>query len=270
MKRFWITTFAIFCILLGSLSQASAKDIVLKDPTNDDNGPGTYTYPTHQSYRKGDFDLIEVRITERGNNIEFHVYMRNRIGDVWNSKSWGGNGFSVQFVQIYIHTGQKPGWRDALPGINIQFKEDWNKVVLLSPQGRTRLQSEINLKAKNFKSGIIIPSSTRAQGRAIIGIVPKSELGGTLNTKWGFQVIVQSNEGFPHKDDLLTRRINEYNGEHRFGGGDDGMCDPHVLDMLAGKAKGDTAEIKLQHDILKQYKCGDKPKLAVVPFVYVQ
>ena len=49
---------------------------------------------------------------------------------------------------------------------------------------------------------------------------------------------MQSNEGFPAGNDLLTRKVNEYEGQHRFGGGNDGDCDPHVMDILAGKGAG--------------------------------
>ena len=66
---------------------------------------------------------------------------------------------------------------------------------------------------------------------------------------------MQSNEGFPAGNDLLTRKVNEYEGQHRFGGGNDGDCDPHVIDMLAGSGKGDASEAKAQHDMLK-YECG--------------
>ena len=54
---------------------------------------------------------------------------------------------------------------------------------------------------------------------------------------------MQSNEGFPGDTDLLTRKVNEYEGQHRFGGGTDFDCDPHVMDML-----GDQAQ-------LADYKC---------------
>ena len=58
---------------------------------------------------------------------------------------------------------------------------------------------------------------------------------------------MQSNEGFPAKTDLLTRKVNEYEGQHRFGGGNDGDCDPHVMDCLAGSGTGDKAEDRQQH-----------------------
>ena len=64
------------------------------------------------------------------------------------------------------------------------------------------------------------------------------DLGAGDPTTWGYQVVMQSNEGFPAATDLLTRKVNEYEGQHRFGGGNDGDCDPHVMDLLAGDGDG--------------------------------
>ena len=65
---------------------------------------------------------------------------------------------------------------------------------------------------------------------------------------------MQSNEGYPQKDALLTRAVNENRGEHRFGGGRDDNCDPHVIDILG----------KDQHEVLKAYKCGQPAELPMV------
>ena len=94
-------------------------------------------------------------------------------------------------------------------------------------------------------------------------------IGGPPQAGWGYQVLMQSNEGFPDKTDLLTRKVNEYEGQHRFGGGNDGDCDPHVIDLLAGKAVGDKGEIDLQHKMLA-YECnpdGTAKKLATLTMV---
>lgn len=256
----------VLAAMISVSMMAHAASLTFKDPKKDDKGPGTYSYPTHRSYKRGDFDITKVKISTSGSNVIFKVYVKNTIRDPWKSKGWGGNGWSVQFAQVYIHTGAGKGWKKSLPGMNVRFAKKWNKVVLLSPQGKTRLKSEINLKARRFKSGIVIPTSTRKSGKALIAVVPKSSLGG-FKTSWGFQVLMQSNEGFPRKKDLLTRPVNEYNGKHRFGGGNDGDCDPHVIDMLAGKAKGKRKEKKAQYKAL-QYSCKGKKKRAVVPFVF--
>jgi hypothetical protein len=106
-------------------------------------------------------------------------------------------------------------------------------------------------------------------GRTVSATVDKKELGEGDLTTWGYQVLVQSNEGFPDKTDLLTRKVNEYEGQHRFGGGNDGDCDPHVIDLLAGKGTGDKGEIELQHQMLA-YECnadGTSKKLATLRMV---
>lgn len=264
MTRWLATLITAAAVLVGSVSTADALKIRFKDPRKDDKGPGKYTYPTHSSYRKGDFDLRRVTIKTSGSNIVIRVRFQNRIRDVWKSKTWGGNGFSVQFAQLYIRTRKGKGWKSALPGMNVRFRKPWNKVILLSPQGKTRLKQEINLKARRFKKGIIIPTTTRASGKNLIAVIPKSALGG-LSKTWGYQVLIQSNEGYPNKKDLLTRRVNEYGGAHRFGGGHDGMCDPHVIDMLAGRAKGRSSERKAQYKALR-YNC-KKKKRAVIGYV---
>ncbi len=62
---------------------------------------------------------------------------------------------------------------------------------------------------------------------------------------------MQSNEGFPADTDLLTRKVNEYEGQHRFGGGTDYDCDPHVMDilgdhgMLAYECEADGTPVKM-------------------------
>jgi carbohydrate-binding DOMON domain-containing protein len=265
MKVF-VTSLLSACLVFGLAAESHAFKMTFKDPKGDDKGPGKYTYPTHQSYRKGAFDMRKVTIKTSGSNIEVNIRMRRSIKDVWKSRGWGGNGFSVQFAQLYIRTGKGKGFHQSLPGMNVRFKQKWNFVVLLSPQGKTRLRSEINLKAKRFKKQIIIPTITRKQGKSIIAIFPKNKVPGFTKSS-GIQVLMQSNEGYPRKQDLLTRPVNEYNGKHRFGGGNDGDCDPHVIDMLAGKGNGSSSEKAKQYKMLGSFSCKGKKRRATIGFV---
>ncbi len=250
--------------------------ITFKDPTGDDKGPGTYTYPSHAVYEAGTFDIKEVEIEDKGDSVQFKVTVKQRIKDPWDSKSWTppGQGFSLQFVQIYIDRDHKvgSGHTKTLPGINILFAPDeaWDKVVLISPQAVSRLKMETKMKAKEFAKDVVIPKKVRVSGKTFTVTVPKKDLGEPTRD-WGFQVVMQSNEGYPDAADLLTRDVNEIEGEHRFGGGSDWDCDPHAIDILAGKATGDSSEKAAQYDALK-YTCAgsdmSKAKLAVVPMIY--
>ena len=138
---------AIVCVLLWPVF-ATAVDYT--DPEGDDNGPGSYVYPTDRAYTRGSFDLKSVSVEVDGDEVEIRVEIGARIEDPWRSEEWDGNGFSLQFVQVYfdLTRGDTQGFVDALPGMNVQFEADqaWNQVVLMSPQGSARLQQEVNDK----------------------------------------------------------------------------------------------------------------------------
>lgn len=267
MKNMFLTL-----MVMAFAVNASAKTIVdMHDPKGDDKGPGTYIYPTDPVYKPGSFDIREVKIKQSGSKVIFKVKIATRITDPWDSKSWGGNGFSLQFVQVYIDSKPNAGHCDGLPGLNVKFKPTacWEKVVLISPQGKAKLSSEIDQKAKALKKDIVIPVKTRVRGMVLTAVVKKSDLGGIPKANWGFQVIMQSNEGYPDSHDLLTRKVNEYQGKHRFGGGSDYDCDPQVLDILVPPAKGGKDEIQAQYKALK-FHCDAKGKgpLVLLPMVY--
>ena len=247
------------CALLLISIPSLAMALEYTDPEGDDDGPGTYVYPTDRAYERGSFDIQTVEIEADGDTVEFRVEVAARIEDPWNSEDWGGNGFSLQFAQVYIDLtpGDQDGFTNALPGINAQFAEDqaWNRVVLISPQGETRLTQEVNEKAPDMAESVVIPESTRAQGRTLVASVPLSAFGDAPIDAWGIQVVMQSNEGYPTSTDILTRPVNEFEGPHRFGGGNDHNCDPHVIDLLAGSATGDAGEVEAQHQALGGYTC---------------
>ena len=267
---------AVVCFALFTTAALAFEPVVFEDPAGDDNGHGAVTYPNAPEYKKGSFDLRKVEIKEKGDKVQFKITFKARIEDPWGSKNWTppGQGFSLQFVHIYIDTDHKAGsgHKDGLPGMNIRFKEEsrWEKVVLVSPQPTSRVKMEVKMKAKALKADVVVPARVSVKGKSLSVAVPKSALG-DLQEGWGWQVVVQSNEGYPDGNDVLTRDVNEIAGDHRFGGGSDWDCDPHAIDILAGKAKGEAGEAKAQHEALK-YECAGsdlgKAKLAELPMIY--
>jgi carbohydrate-binding DOMON domain-containing protein len=269
----WLLVAALLFVAIARAADP-AGTVTITDPTRDDDGPGTYTYPTDAVYKPGSFDITEFKVVPGTDTVEFRVSVNSRIEDPWDSQAWGGNGFSVQMAAIHIDTDhvKGSGVRDSLPGFNVRFAEDeaWDKVVIISPQGPTRVNSEIEMKCPQWKDRIIVPKVTRASGKTLIAVVDVKQLGGLPKPGWGYQVLMQSNEGFPGKTDLLTRKVNEFEGQHRFGGGTDYDNDPHVIDILVPPG-GDP--VKKQHEILSKYNKAAttdvKPEdLAVVPMVY--
>ena len=270
--------FPFACASGGAAGGAVAEDgsVTLTDPKGDDDGPGSYVYPTDKVYAAGAFDLRKFEVVPRGGEVEFRVTVAQRIDDPWDSKAWGGNGFSVQMAFIHIDTDRIPGSGSTvgLPGTNVRFAEAeaWDRVVIISPQGPPRVLSEVEAKAPEQRDRVIVPSITRATGRTLTAVVDVEELGGPPQPSWGYQVLMQSNEGFPDKGDLLTRKVNEYEGQHRFGGGTDYDNDPHVIDILTGRGRGASDEIEQQHTLLSRFNretTAPAPEdLAVVPMIY--
>jgi hypothetical protein len=262
---------ALAAVLLAS--SALAADVCFKDPTGDDNGPGSYTYPTDGVYKTGSFDLTQFCLKVRGKKADLEVTVNSTLEDAWRM----GGGFSVQMVFIFIRTGEKEGagFTQGLPGLNISFAsaDAWDKCVILSPQPASRVKTEIDAKVPaEMKAAVIVPDRTKGAARTITGTVDLAALGSGDPATWGYQVCMQSNEGFPTSTDLLTRKVNEYEGQHRFGGGNDGDCDPQVMDVLAGDGMGDKSEIDAQHKMLA-FECnpdGTAKKLAELTMVHLK
>lgn len=273
MKHKWWKPLTIGCSVVLFSASLFAHEITLKDPTGDDNGPGGYSYPTDAVYKRGSFDLTSLDVKTGTKKADFTVSLNSNLEDPWSM----GGGFAVQMIFIFIDTDGKEGsgFTKTPPGLNVEFapNDAWDKLVILSPQGPGRVKTEVEQKAADMQKAIVIPSKTRGSGRAITATVDLADLGTTdpgAIANWGYQVVVQSNEGFPAGSDLLTRKVNEYEGQHRFGGGNDGDCDPHAMDILAGDAKGDKSEIDAQHTMLA-FECNDDgtaKKTAVLTMVH--
>ena len=247
-------------------SLKASQTVTLLDPSGDDDGPGTYKYPTASVYSKGAFDLTQLKVSQDGDNVIFEITYASKVEDPWGSSGWGGFGFSLQLLQIYIDqdnlTGS--GVEQALPGMNARFAKDsfWEKVIVLSAQPTNKTRSEVESKAKDVSDRVIYPREVTVRGKSIILTISRADLG-DLGANWGYQVLSASTEGFPEAGDVYARPVNQAAGEHRFGGGADDSSDPNFVDLFAPPAKGDASEVSLQHEFLGSWKSG----LAVIPMV---
>jgi carbohydrate-binding DOMON domain-containing protein len=244
MKKLLLTTFALVVLLAVS----ATAQVKFEDPAGDDNGPGEYVYPTDSVYTAGSFDLTSLELKVKGKSGSVAVSVNSNLDDPWGM----GGGFAVQMIFVYIDNAEG-GHTDGLPGTNVKFAEghEWDKCIILSPQQSGRVKQEVETKAEAMMGSVIVPSRTTGSGRTITGRIKMADLGEGDPATWGYQVVMQSNEGFPSDTDLLTRKVNEYEGQHRFGGGTDYDCDPHVMDilgdhgMLAYECKPDGTAVKM-------------------------
>jgi carbohydrate-binding DOMON domain-containing protein len=178
-------------------------------------------------------------VAAKGKKVDFDVTFNSPLDDPWRM----GGGFSLQMVFIFIDT-KEGGFREGVPGTNVTFADgnEWDYLVILSPQAQGTVKNEVDSKMPApTRTAVLIPTRVKGSGRTLSGSVDLEQLGGGDPSTWGYQVVVQSNEGFPDSADMLTRKVNEYEGQHRFGGGTDTDCDPHAIDILADESTGDQA-----------------------------
>ncbi len=86
--------------LAATTPAAVAQKVSFKDPQDDDNGPGAYTYPTDPVYKPGSFDMTAFTLKAHGDKVDLDVEMAAKLEDPWKT----GNGFSVQMVFIFVQT----------------------------------------------------------------------------------------------------------------------------------------------------------------------
>ncbi len=213
--------------ILFSAQGALADTVSFTDPQGDDTGPGSYIYPSNPVFQPGAFDLRRFSVTPEGDRLRLDFVVAAPLQNAWDM----AGGFDVQMFFVFIDTG--PGGHTAgLPGLNIAFADDhaWDKAIVVSPQPYDRVVAEIG-KAGVLEPDVIAAQDVTGSGNTVTAYIPATAIAGSPGD-WAYQVIVQSNEGFPEATDLLTRRVNAFEEEYRFGGGDDGNCDPHVIDIL--------------------------------------
>lgn len=86
---------------------------------------------------------------------------------------------------------------------------------------------------------IVLPLRSKGNGYKIFFSISKANFPGfDISKTFGIQVVMQSIDGFAPEKNFVTRKVNQYEGQQRFGGGHDGECDPHVMDTLTGSATG--------------------------------
>ena len=66
------------------------------DPSGDDNGPGTYQYPTAADFQPGAFDLLGLTVSQTASDVYIQVKLRNL------APTFGAN-FGAQLLDVYVH-----------------------------------------------------------------------------------------------------------------------------------------------------------------------
>ena len=94
------------------------------DPAGDDDGPGTYVYPTCSCFNPGAFDLTALDVYADGDDV---LFVARIAGEVLNP--FGGDQISLQRLNVYLGTAPD-GPQPALPGTNMDTAGPWQLAVV--------------------------------------------------------------------------------------------------------------------------------------------
>jgi glucoamylase len=158
------------------------------DPTGDDNGPGTYGYPTPPDvFHPGAFDLQKFEVYDSGADT---VTFRVQTADL--SPTFGSP-LGAQLVDVYIKNpaGGATSTAASYPGRNYQIAATsaWNRLIEVQGFG----QRFVDASGATLGSVAIRAS---AATRYITFTVAKAALGGTPASGWRFAVVLTGQDGF--------------------------------------------------------------------------
>jgi len=217
------------------------------DPAGDDHGPGKYVYPEDAVFLPGSYDLRRVTILRDSADLIFWIDLGAAIRNPWGSAI----GLSIQTIDIYIDRdpGRGTGRRTLLEGRNAALPigmgwesalwiEGWNQQLFI-PDGETGV---------TLREQVRVRASVDARGRVIVR-APLEALGEGDPARWGYSVVVLSQETYPSEGARRVRDVEARAGQWRLGGGPADATHTRIIDALlpAGAARS-------QETLLGTYK----------------
>jgi glucoamylase len=160
------------------------------DPSNDDNGPGNYAYPTSSDFHAGAFDLQEFQVilSPDGQTTTFKAKIRD-LNPTF------GSPLGAQLVDVYVHdplaAAGDTSTAASFPQRNytIAAGSAWSRLLEVQGFGQRFVD------AHGTVLGTISISANQIS-RFITFSVPTSTLGAMPGPGWAFTVVLTGQDGF--------------------------------------------------------------------------
>ena len=160
------------------------------DPSNDDNGPGNYAYPTASDFHAGAFDILAFRVilSPDGSTVTFKLQTRDLSPTF-------GSPLGAQLVDVYVHNPSAASGDTStaasFPQRNyaIDSSAAWSRLIEVQGFGQRYIDAHNNTVGS-------VAISANAISRFITFSVPISSLGGQPGSGWGFTVTLTGQDGF--------------------------------------------------------------------------
>jgi len=156
------------------------------DPAGDDNGPGTYQYPTDSSFAAGSFDLTRFQVLSDGTFAYLRVTLANLVPTF-------GSLDGAQLLDVYVHV---PGATSTSTQAAFASRN-----YTIAPSGAWSQRVEV----QGFASPVWVNAAGNSVGTAsalavqadktITVALPEAQFG-TPTSGWGFSVVLTGQDGF--------------------------------------------------------------------------
>ena len=210
------------------------------DPPGDDNGPGTYQYPTDPAFHAGAFDLTDFQVISDGTT----AYLRATLS---NLDPTFGSDFGAQLLDVYVHT---PG--ASATSTQAAFT---SRNYTIAPAGAWSERVE----AQGFASPTWVDPSGNSVGtafmltddtnRTVTIALPEAQFG-TPGSGWAFSVVLTGQDGFSSDQ---ARGFTQPAGAFTFGvcapGGMNPICSlppstvPKAMDVITPAGVSQATEL---------------------------
>ncbi len=156
------------------------------DPTGDDNGPGTYQYPTDPSFHAGAFDLTRFQVLSDGT----FAYLRATVANL--DPTFGATD-GAQLLDVYVHVpgAAATSTQAAFASRNYAIAQAGAWSQRLEVQG---FASPVWVNAGGTSVGTASVLAEQAD-RTITIALPEAQFG-IPASGWGFSVVLTGQDGF--------------------------------------------------------------------------
>jgi glucoamylase len=210
------------------------------DPAGDDNGPGTYQYPTDSSFVAGSFDLTRFQVLSDGTFAYLRVTLRTLVPTF-------GALDGAQLLDLYVHVpgATATSTAAAFPTRNYTISSAGAWSQRLEVQGFAA-PVWVNAGGSTVGTPFVLPVQS---DNTITVAVPEAQFG-TPGSGWGFSVVLTGQDGFSSDQ---ARAFTATPGAFTFGvcavGGTAKICTvdpttvPKAMDVLTPAGVSQATEL---------------------------
>jgi hypothetical protein len=189
--------------------------VTISDPSGDDNGDGKLVYPQRSDFKRGDLDLLQLKISRDDEGFWFEAMFRNPVRDpagvidAVSSESlanFARKGFYQFNLDVYVDTDRVKGSGNTftLPGRHVRIDPEyaWEKAVILTPRPELMRQQLLSALAEQYPERTIaeneasvdrsmyFPTRIRVRGKSVSFFVPAGFFAGSNGSDWAVTALV--------------------------------------------------------------------------------